>query len=113
MLLKSKKFVNASLWQPANTRCLPFPPLPNSFRRGKVVRELGEGHAVPLEHFILSFRRNGNRFCGGAGVLGVVRVEVPGAKLVQESALHSRQQYAGTCLDHPDGSFVYWLELGQ
>jgi hypothetical protein len=58
MLLKSKKFVNASLRQSANKRCLPFPPRTDSFQSEKVVQPPGEVHAVLLEHFILSFRRN-------------------------------------------------------
>src|SRR5258706_2056653 len=205
MLLKSKKFVNASLWQSANKRCLPFPPHTNSPRSGKVVRALGEVHAALPEHFILSFRRDwkpaikslalsasydrlatvcghiaatlevssvaavgkisslcvevtlgprsslshladhvykhillfcqkmvvtygcvcrrrrnrssfhnhihfdGNRFCGGAGVLWGVCVEVTGAKILQESALHSRQKNAGTWFDYPDRKFVFLL----
>src|SRR5579859_6637540 len=41
MLLKSKKFVNASLWRPANKRCLPFPPHANSFRKREGCTETG------------------------------------------------------------------------
>jgi hypothetical protein len=61
MLLKSKKFVNASLWQSANKRCLPFPPHTNSLRSGRVVRELGEVQAVLLEISFWTSEEMGNQ----------------------------------------------------